>query len=666
MKKIKILAFASLPLVLATLAGCDHEHEFSEEWEYDEETHWRECVCGEMTDVGEHIDSNKDQKCDVCGHGMYTPTPTPHEHKFSSAWSYDFLQHWHACEVEGCDEKQGVAGHTFVDGKCECGLEEANIGYSFELNGVSKNLTVDPNDPEHYLTGEVELKAGDQMSFFMVGGTTKQALKDLKAAKSDYGFVVNNGVLSTVISGKFELRLNLHGGFNVLEALKGTVERPYKGFVYANGTSLFPTGAPFSFVNVDRETGTIDYVVGPQGISSETTVTLEIKKDNEVLAITSLGGDAAEDFKLSDDKKVVTYVAEGNHEYNFFVKESIVDSSISVAIENASSPTPTLDVRLMGFEGDWEGGRIMNEEKKGVYVANSIDVKPGDAFKVKCEENWIDNYVKTGGNFNAFAEHLCEVDEEGNVKFNFSGVFTIFYNSDQSSSEYGVFVRRDSVTSKYFAQASLTTEFIRDREEQRLMFNKVDLENNFIEFSYTSWPTVKGMNYVIVADEVNLDFTFEDGGERANFEKNDKVITYQGDAGLLDFYLKEDLASHELTLYVEEHLEMTYSLTINCESDQSKWAFSEEVDLFVGAINGEGKTTWIKVSAKENVVNTDVPQDTVKFLMVRCVKGTETPNWEIKEGDEVGRIYNQTTPDTVLVKGPGVYTVHFVDYPMPA
>lgn len=42
-------------------------HKYSDTYKADDETHWRECACGEKTDVNNHADGNKDHKCDVCG-----------------------------------------------------------------------------------------------------------------------------------------------------------------------------------------------------------------------------------------------------------------------------------------------------------------------------------------------------------------------------------------------------------------------------------------------------------------------------------------------------------------------------------------------------------------------------------------------------------------------
>ena len=78
MKKTKILSFASLPLAMALLAGCGHEHTFSDAWNHDENKHWHDATCehkDQVKDEGPHVDGNNDGKCDVCDFQMPTPAP---------------------------------------------------------------------------------------------------------------------------------------------------------------------------------------------------------------------------------------------------------------------------------------------------------------------------------------------------------------------------------------------------------------------------------------------------------------------------------------------------------------------------------------------------------------------------------------------------------------
>ncbi len=51
-----------------------HEHAFGNEWKYDEDCHWRECECGEITDFDEH--DMVDGVCSVCGYEEEVIVPT--------------------------------------------------------------------------------------------------------------------------------------------------------------------------------------------------------------------------------------------------------------------------------------------------------------------------------------------------------------------------------------------------------------------------------------------------------------------------------------------------------------------------------------------------------------------------------------------------------------
>ena len=56
-------------------------HKYSDTYKADDETHWKECTCGEKTDVNNHADGNKDHKCDVCGKILSKCADTNKDHK---------------------------------------------------------------------------------------------------------------------------------------------------------------------------------------------------------------------------------------------------------------------------------------------------------------------------------------------------------------------------------------------------------------------------------------------------------------------------------------------------------------------------------------------------------------------------------------------------------
>ena len=101
--------------------NCDnvnYEHVHNMVWKYDGEQHWKECVCGEKTDVGAHTRNEGVTKqepsettdeiivysCTECGYVMEEQTI----HNFFGDWKSDENGHWQVCR---CGERSEVYPH---------------------------------------------------------------------------------------------------------------------------------------------------------------------------------------------------------------------------------------------------------------------------------------------------------------------------------------------------------------------------------------------------------------------------------------------------------------------------------------------------------------------------------------------------------------------------
>ncbi len=105
-----------------TIPKIPHEHNYSEEWNWDELNHWQECVCGEKSaflshKYGEwvvtqeatiHATGIQENICETCRFVIIKPLP--HTHSFDSIWEKDASKHWHLCY---CGEKSDVASHSY-------------------------------------------------------------------------------------------------------------------------------------------------------------------------------------------------------------------------------------------------------------------------------------------------------------------------------------------------------------------------------------------------------------------------------------------------------------------------------------------------------------------------------------------------------------------------
>ena len=102
------------------------EHNYGTVFSHNDEQHWKECACGEKTEVANHEfvpgEIIEEATCTKEGTQLYTcvcgeskteilPIKT---HTYSTTYSYDENEHWFECE---CKDKKDVASHNFVEGE---------------------------------------------------------------------------------------------------------------------------------------------------------------------------------------------------------------------------------------------------------------------------------------------------------------------------------------------------------------------------------------------------------------------------------------------------------------------------------------------------------------------------------------------------------------------
>lgn len=133
-----------------------HTHTFDDSyWEHDANTHWHPATCGDTTEKGDeapHIDENENQFCDVCGEFIQ------HVHKFSETeWAFNKTEHWRPAVCTHKTEKGSEAEHTFTAGVCECGVKQEEVE---AFNGLVEYGVISENETDFY-SWLTDLKAND-------------------------------------------------------------------------------------------------------------------------------------------------------------------------------------------------------------------------------------------------------------------------------------------------------------------------------------------------------------------------------------------------------------------------------------------------------------------------------------------------------------------------
>ena len=168
---IAILAIAMvLVLSLAILTACNSKkHDFSSKWEYDETSHWHECMTKKHSDVADKADHTfnagvvttqpteaaegvKTLTCTVCGYQKTESVPKL-EHTFDMGnWKFDEQTHWHPATCAHTDLKKDEAEHVWNEGVITTHPTETTEGvktYTCTVCGNTKTATIGMLDHEH-------------------------------------------------------------------------------------------------------------------------------------------------------------------------------------------------------------------------------------------------------------------------------------------------------------------------------------------------------------------------------------------------------------------------------------------------------------------------------------------------------------------------------------
>lgn len=176
---IAILAIAMvLVLSLAVLTACNNKkHDFSSKWEYDETSHWHECMTKKHSDVADKADHTFDAgvvttpptedaagvktlTCTVCGYQKTESVPQLGHTFDMERWASDAHTHWHPATCAHTDLKKDEAEHTWNEGVITKPSDYGVVGektFTCTVCGYKKTESIDALDAKD---NEIVLKEG--------------------------------------------------------------------------------------------------------------------------------------------------------------------------------------------------------------------------------------------------------------------------------------------------------------------------------------------------------------------------------------------------------------------------------------------------------------------------------------------------------------------------
>lgn len=250
---------------LACFTACgEHEHTYSEAWQYNEEYHWHsatcehseeekdraghtfalnlskstvnceqdgiavyECECGysyKQQEKGGHILQITEGKEATCTEDGYTVREVCTRagcdyvkesevipatgHTYSTAWEYDDENHWHVANC-GHDLETEPEAHDLESSVCKCG---------YSLAGEPANFTYKRNGSEYTITGLSETAIEEGVTVLNIPAM----YKGLKVtAIADFAFEHNTTITRAIIpAGVTELGTQAFNGCTALKAVK--------------------------------------------------------------------------------------------------------------------------------------------------------------------------------------------------------------------------------------------------------------------------------------------------------------------------------------------------------------------------------------------------------------------------------------------------------------
>ena len=161
-----------------------HTHEYKTVT-FDDANHWKECSCGEKAEVTAH--SLTDGKC-ACGYEQAPSVPDAptHTHEYKTV-KYDDNNHWKECS---CGEKTEVTAHCFTDYK-----DNGDNTKTAECdNGCGKTNTIEKEHEHNYASVIIPPTCEDKgYTTYTCGCGDTYRADEVKALGHNYGDFVSDG-----------------------------------------------------------------------------------------------------------------------------------------------------------------------------------------------------------------------------------------------------------------------------------------------------------------------------------------------------------------------------------------------------------------------------------------------------------------------------------------
>lgn len=344
---------------------------------------------------------------------------------------------------------------------------------------------------------------------------------------------------------------------------------------------------------------------------------------------------------------VESYKAPEGHK-TLYLKQ-LESGSYEIWANGKSAPLPAW--KVVGTFNNWsyaDGEQMVLKEGSETEYTCEVSFNIGDEFKIydgSGDEGYRGNW-KTAGEGNAISIGLASIQDNCNLKINATGIYTIYFETGDN--DPGIFVTAKSVISVY--------DLYNGSEHIEFVYDKV--ENGNVQYKAEATATA-GMTFEVYSNSKAV--------ECGNDEASSKDFTYVSSSWVYagkeasadyDFYLKQNISTGALTLYIGGH-QIVYKdhvmhglfapntswsdidLKQNTEKNTEFYAHDVELtkdDVFAVHMTGD---VWYKYSDVKEGCKTLVGEDAEGNIKI-----TETGKYDIYSDltDDGGHIWIAKSP----------------------
>ena len=441
--------------VLARFGIGEHVHEYGEEWQSDESSHWKKCAkdgCQSETGKAEHgwgvptvtepeivKEGKRIYVCTVCGKERIEIIPAlEHVHTAGKEWISDDEMHWNECAEKDCEAKLNTSSHIWDDGTViepAASGKEGTVRYLCVVCKTTKNDTLPAlpdkmSETEWYSYFDIDNVRIDAV--INIGGFGNSAIVTL--IDGEYAAVTSEGETYYSTSEEELSQIDFSGAYDSFNHLGENVYYAANVTLSDEEMDLELTDITITFA--DGKISDVAYTMDIFGISAELTfdlsmwgeVTVTFPEMTDEIYAEMLAPENFYNYTLNidlydaeyennayiyvfngDDYSFIDYMGSGEPLYDTLENAGIVLNPILEVLYGLSAEDFVYQADANGF--------VCQSERLAEYGLSHLEIIVSEGYLTYAYAEYTDEsmgyyYFESYGDSEVMPEEMTELDDE--------------------------------------------------------------------------------------------------------------------------------------------------------------------------------------------------------------------------------------------------------------